>query len=155
MARTASRLARVAVGKGESGLQRSLSVRSRSAIGASYGGNRLAVMKLPKRQLSAVPKGEAEQVETGERKKPLAKSAAGAVKKRQVSRRERPRTAWELIQPSFLPLRVDAASFVNPETQTRLFLVLTVVCVHFFFFWLRPQFLNARLGRRKPSSRSS
>eukprot|EP00903_Cladosiphon_okamuranus_P019551 g17982.t1 len=64
MARTASRLARVAVGKGEVGLQRSLSVRSRSALGASYGGNRLAVMKLPKRQLSAVPKGEAEQVET-------------------------------------------------------------------------------------------
>lgn len=66
MARTASRLARVAVGKGESGLQRGLSVRSRSALGAGYGGNRLAVMKLPKRQLSAVPKGEVEQTETGE-----------------------------------------------------------------------------------------
>lgn len=71
MARTASRLARVAVGKGESsGLQRGLSARSRSALGASYGGgsNRLAVMKLPKRQLSAVPKGEVEQTETGGRK---------------------------------------------------------------------------------------
>lgn len=67
MARTASRLARIAVGKGESGLQRGLSVRSRSALGASHGGTRLAVMKLPKRQLSAVPKGELEQTETGER----------------------------------------------------------------------------------------
>lgn len=65
MARTASRLARVAVGKGESGLQRGLSVRTRSGLGAGYGGNRLAAMKLPKRQLSAVPKGELEQTETG------------------------------------------------------------------------------------------
>lgn len=73
MARTASRLARVAIGKGDSGLQRGLSVRSRSALGASYGGNRLAVMKLPKRQLSAVPKGEVEQAETGESEKTTAR----------------------------------------------------------------------------------
>lgn len=79
--RTASRLARVVIGKGEkssastASLQRGISARprnnglllsTRSALGSSYGGgNRLALMKLPRRQLSAVPKGEAEQAETG------------------------------------------------------------------------------------------
>ena len=70
--RSAARLARVVVGKGESSLQRGVSARSRngllstrSGLGVAQGGNRLAAMKLPRRQLSAVPKGEVEQAETG------------------------------------------------------------------------------------------